>query len=422
MPLSPGSAPLGALPTLQAPWLRSTSAARTPAGWLGAAGDTSTAATVLQWATFLTAIVAVGGLIVTIRGQQKDAKLERNKRHDEQLARWAQDLGSDTPRVRLNAAAALSAFLGSGSPGLRVDLLAVIIANLKIEPDRPVSDVLVRDLEVALRACLEPEKTKWQFLHPLHLLPTSWLPLKRRDQLSELDLARALWLKRLDISKSDLSGLPVDLAFANLRQANLCDVTAPRNVRGWGVFLEYARLSRANLHEARLNKSHCAHAQFHKTRLVSATFKGADLRGASFQQAKLQAVHFERAWLQGAKFEEANVADTYFCDMQHNNAAKLDDSALMSLSTARNLDRAHLTPEHKNAVCTYLVQRGKLNEAQRCYDQSIKAHMSIDGSALRRLGDALRSRGSNDQAEFWFRQANSGDGNAHTEGGPSPLP
>jgi uncharacterized protein YjbI with pentapeptide repeats len=293
------------------------------------AREASLAASALRWAPFLTALVALGGVGLGLRTQRKDRQVERRRRHDEELARTVQSLGSDSAKVRLNAAAAVTAFLGPDSADLHVDLLNVVMANLRIETDNAVADVLVRDLEIALRECL-----------------------RRAGHLKEIDLARSLWLVRLDLSELDLSGIPVDLAFANLERANLSGLRAPRSVRGWGVLLNHARLSRANLHEARLNAASAVGARFHQAQLVSATFKQADLRTAQFHRARLQSAHFEGARLRGAVFTMADVTDTWFCDSRQANPAELDEAALRTLSRARDGSwrRAHLAPEHRAAV------------------------------------------------------------------------
>lgn len=300
-----------------------------------AAREASASAAVLRWAPFLTALVAVGGIGMTLRTQRKDRQVERRRRHDEELARTVQNLGSDSEKVRLNAAAAITAFLGADNSDLHLDLLTVVIANLRIETDASVADMLVRDLEIALREAL-----------------------RRGIRLKDLDLARSLWLVRLDLSGVDLSGVPVDVAFANLTRANLSGLIAPRSVRGWEVTLDYARLSHANLHHARLNRANCVGARFHEARLVSATFKGADLRTAQFHRARLQSAHFELSMLQGAVFVGANVADAWFCNSRDGDAAVLDEAALRSLSRADNWRQAHLTPEHRQAVEALSTSRG----------------------------------------------------------------
>ena len=359
------------------------------------ARDGSVSASLLQWAPFATAVVALIGVGVTLRGQLRERRTERRRRHDEELARTVQNLGSDTARMRLNAGAALSAFLGPNSPEFHADLLAVIIANLKIETDSSVADVLVRDLETALRQCL------------------------RDSRPTELDLSRAPWLVRLDLHDVDLSGIPVDIAFANLTRANLTDLSAPRTVRGWGAILDHARLSRANLHEARLNQISGVGAVFHRSRLVSATFKRADLRQARFQQADLQGAQFTGATLTGAVFTDADIADARFYDARTGYAAVLDDGALRSLAHTRNRswERAWFSPVHRYAVAAHagelnafpayaarLVRRGALRAAADWYQKALDAGVALAPNAMRRLGEALLPQ-DRDAGYTWLQRA-----------------
>lgn len=356
------------------------------------ARESSPSAAMLEWAPFLTALVAIGGIGLSLRTQRRDRLVERRKRHDEELARIVQNLGSQTAAVRLNAAAALTSFLGPESPEFHTDLLTVIIANLKIEPDRSVADVLVRDLELAIRQCLSG-----------------------RARPKELDLARAGWLVRLDLRDLDFGAMPVDIAFANLTRADLSGVVARRTLRGREVVLNSARLTSANLHEARLDGAVGVGATFHRARLVSATFRDADLSRAQFHHADLRGAHFEGAVLAGATFVEADVTDAWFCDARNGRAAALDDGALRTLARTRHRSwrRAHLVPAHRYAIAAYageldaippfaarLVRSGSLDEATRWYGKALAAGVAISPGALRKLGQALHARGgSGDAAE-----------------------
>lgn len=355
----------------------------------------STAAQFLQWAPFITALVAAVGLLVTYRAHLRERQSEQRKRHDEQLTRTVENLGSENAGVRLNTAAALTAYLGSDSPNLQMDLLAVIVANLKFESEAAVNDVLVHDLGLALRACLQ-----------------------QRRPLRTLNLARAQWLKRLDISDIDLTGVQVDLAFADLTRANLSHVVAPRCVRGWKTTLDDARLTGANLHEARFNAVYCRRTTFHGAKLVSATFKHADLRMAQFQQAHLQGAHFEHALLHGAVFTEAKVADAWFCDAYSRSAARLDDEALRSLAHAYRWWDAHLTPFQRIAVEAHagvraampryaarLVGQRELDKAQRWYEACVDRDIPVNAGALRRLGEAFGKQEKTESMVRWLTAA-----------------
>jgi uncharacterized protein YjbI with pentapeptide repeats len=239
------------------------------------------------------------------------------------------NMGADDARVRLNAAASLAPLLrlsgpagtadGSATPWAEAvpvdDLLPVFIANLRVESDQDVRDILVRNLGLSL----------------VKLDRTSGIP-------EHLDLTRVR-VRRLRIAGVRITG--IDLAFSEILDSDLSDVTAKR-LRGLDADLSRSRFTGANLQEARLNGSACVRTRFHRTQLVSATFKGAELVTTQFHQARLQGAHFEDADCTGADFTGADVADAWFCDGRGRRPAMLDEAALRTLAKARNWRAAHL--------------------------------------------------------------------------------
>ncbi len=291
--------------------------------------------TFIRLAPLLTVLVAAGTLAVTYTKDRRAtrearakelaaAAVEARKRHEESVANVVQTLGSESARQRLGAAAALAPVLRDPTdPRISGDLLPVLVANLRIETDGDVADALIRDLGIALRE------------QPPDAGPHD-----------PLDLTRAL-LRRLRIPEVALP--EADVAFSVVTGADLTGCNL-RRLRGFGVDLSDARLSRSNLHEARLNKSVCRDAQFHDARLVSATFKGADLRGAQFQRADLQGARFAGASCQGALFTGANLAEAWFIDPGGGRPAALDESALRTALKARNWRKAHWTKHHRHIL------------------------------------------------------------------------
>lgn len=235
------------------------------------------------------------------------------RRFDETFAQTLARLGSESVAERVSGAASLLAVLKPRYQELVDDVLAVIVANLKLDQPDVVADLLRTAFERAMR------------LYTCDREQTPPAPT--------LDLARTK-LTRVDLEGIDLNGIVLDVAFADLSRANLTGLQLA-GLRGYDVDLREARLSRSNLQEARLNAAKADRAQFHAARLVSATFKPgkdgpASLRGAQFQQAQMQSGHFTGADLTGARFEQANVADTYFLD------ATFDETALRSLLRTAN--------------------------------------------------------------------------------------
>jgi uncharacterized protein YjbI with pentapeptide repeats len=297
-----------------------------PAGFFSAY-----AAPLTALGAFLTAITAIAGVLLTLRGQNKehtrqreadrtDRERSREQRETEsardlaqRLSQLLSDLGSDSEPVQAGAAVSLLSFLNDDSV-LRRQIRLAVLANLKVEHPEAVTKLLIRTFERAVSNA-------------------SLIPL----EALELDLSGACLLganlRGLALPGANLAG--TDLRRADLRAAQLCDAF------GLGVDLSKALIQgeRSSLLNARLPKAVCVSTQFQGAELVNAHFEGAVLRNARFDGARLQAAHLEHgADLRGARFDGANVADTYFRD------AVFDDAALRSLGKAKNVSKAHLSP------------------------------------------------------------------------------
>ena len=291
----------------------------------------------LAWAPFVTGIAAVAAVGATLWKQATDLESARTQLVDEQektrvaneqwQARFLEDqrsareheqeeslrrfdanisaaitnLGAVSETLQVNAAAALATYMKPRYASFHVDLLAVVTANLRLQPTAAVARVLRSDLERLLRLLLGN-------------------PAAYGDDLPhELDFTRSP-LQRFDVSGIDFGATVVDIAFADLSDARLVDAKLFR-LRGREVRLERAYCSRALLREARLDGAHCRGVKLHNANLVSASLKHADLTGAQFQEALMQEAHLEGANLEGANFTRANLANTYFNDAQFDQAA-----------------------------------------------------------------------------------------------------
>lgn len=282
-------------------------------------------------APFITAIVAVLGVVLTIWKQvsentrqreldRRQREVESQRRVDDKFTSIVTNIGSESEAVQASAVVSLTTFLKPEYEFLHDQAFTIVLANLKITHSNPVNRLLVDAFEKALRIRMDAVKGK-------------------RDEF-ELDLSRAS-LKLVNLSELDLSN--ADLGFAQMQQANLRRANLFR-VRGYGANLERARLKQANLNEARLQKSVLKGAHFHGTNLVAADLKECDLTGAQFCQAKMQSAHLEGANITGARFEQANLSDTYFLGVQ------TDTQALRSLMKAVNWQEAHFDEEVKSSL------------------------------------------------------------------------
>ena len=289
----------------------------------------------LSYAPFLTAIVAVAGLFATVwkqistSAQQRiqdrhEQALENQRRFDQNFTKVVENLGSASPALQASAAVSLATFLRPEYSRFHDQVYMVVLANLKIEHEQPVNDLLVNVFEQSIRL----------------RLPSASQAARRYL----LDLSRAS-LDRVDLSGLDLQ--EADLGYARMRGANLTGTNLFR-CGGIAINLERARLTDANLEEARLREARCRGALFHRANLVSARLEEAQLIEAQFEDARLQGAHLQRAALQGARFWNADINDAFFAD------AMFDSAALKSIAKgAKNWRNAHFTAavsEKLNAI------------------------------------------------------------------------
>ncbi len=262
------------------------------------------------YSTIITALVAIIGVIVTIWKLINESSLNREQRENESLRRVDErfnsiitNLGSDSQSNKASAAVSILTFLRPEHQVFHNQVFMILLANLKIQNDEAIYNLLIQGFEEALRVQLST--------------------LKQQDKNYELDLSRA-YLNRVNMSGLDLS--KADLGFATLKSANLHGPkTNLFRARGMEADLEKAWLSEANLNEARFTRADFKYAKFHKSNLVSAVLKEADLSYAEFYQASMQSAHLEEAILIGVKFEQANINDAFFKD------AMFDEATLRSL-------------------------------------------------------------------------------------------
>ncbi|HUS09906.1 MAG TPA: pentapeptide repeat-containing protein, partial [Pyrinomonadaceae bacterium] len=255
---------------------------------------------ILSYATLLTPLVAVGGLLITfwkqITDNNKQKELDRQQRanelqqqernrqeqersrqqRQEESSRRLEDkfsavvrrLGSVSAPIQASAVVSIMTFLNPENKDFHVQTYLLLLANLKIQrvklqqhiadPANLVLDNLLNDLLVAaFEKAIQTQRRIGEV----------------KDQGMEIDLARCC-LNRVNLSNLDLQD--ADFAFSELRNATLTDSILFRS-KGIQANLENARLSRANMGEARFQKVNLKGAQFHKTNLVSAVLKEANL-------------------------------------------------------------------------------------------------------------------------------------------------
>lgn len=258
-------------------------------------------------ATFITASVALIGIVVTIRKQADEKKIQQERdrqqrrddeqrRFDEKFTSIVSNLGSNSLAVQVGAAVSILTFLKPEYADFHDQVFMLILANLKIKHNGTtdtINNLLIEGFEKAIKIHLEDMKGK-EF---------------------ELDLSRS-YLNGVDLSglifnNSKTHLCQINVSSAKLRDADLTDTELYR-VEGIDAVLDKAKLSGANLQEAHFDKALFRGAQLDEANLVSAALEGADLVQANFYKARMQGARLKAAKLQGAKFERSNLSDAKF--------------------------------------------------------------------------------------------------------------
>jgi uncharacterized protein YjbI with pentapeptide repeats len=279
------------------------------------------------YGALITAIVAIGGVLLALQGQTNEKRRERQRKIDE-AARHREErfegtvgsLGSARLGEQTSAAVAITTFVEPEYAEFRERVREVVLGHLKLlgvrkdEGSRVVNGLLVGSLARTLREIGAGDAEQ-----------------------PEINLART------SLRRIDLSGLALpkaDIAYADLTGANLIGSDFYR-ARGIEAILDGVRCGDwTNLEEARLKGASAVRALFHKTRLISVHLEEAVLERAEFYNSRLNTAHFENASLTGAKFADATVIETVFTGADITGAdfrgATFDEAALKSIVRAHN--------------------------------------------------------------------------------------
>lgn len=295
------------------------------------------------WITILTPITGIITLFVTFswsyinyrkdkRQKEDEYKKDKDRKDDERFNEILTQLGSPSLSIKASAASSLLIFIEPFYKRFWKNILVTVPANLK----KSIS------LEPAIQESLT---------YVLQNIVKAQLGIDAKFERLNLSRTSAF---RLDFEGLDFKNIEVDIAFSKMRYANfkdavICKLEGKGGLKGIGVCLNNAKMSKCKLHEARLNNSRCKNTQFHESVLTSATFKNSDLRQAQFQRAQLQSAHFESADLRGANFIKANIKDAYFID------AKFDDITKYSIlkTYKKSWKKAHFDQDIKTELEQY---------------------------------------------------------------------
>lgn len=210
-------------------------------------------------------------------------RLAQERQITEQFGKAVEQLGHDTPRVRVGALYALEQ-LAKTAPTVRAATYELLTAFI-----RAGSPWLTHDPDSLTAIDPNPE--------PEHTSPATQLLLNIRKP--DIQAAIAVLARRTPAENEAIDLQGVDLAGAYLIRAKLARSDFGRSMLAWAV-LDDADLSNANLSRVSLYRAH-----LWNTDLTGATLLHTDLRKADLRGADLSRTNLANANLTGATCDAA---------------------------------------------------------------------------------------------------------------------
>ncbi|TCC18658.1 pentapeptide repeat-containing protein [Kribbella sindirgiensis] len=234
----------------------------------------------------VTAVAGVAGGLFALFKLIEPRRQDFQSRVDHLFAETVTGLGATAESTRVAAASALNAMVRKGDD-LMPDLFAIVTGELRV---KGVSRSMATPLSRTLERLLPAEVAKHPASKRGRMVRRPGGPrLHRRDPLPVLSLDH-LSTMHLELRGLDLRGWDVDLAFSDLRRAQLHDVVFGE-IHGYEVRLDHAVLSGSWIRKGWLRKARLTGAYLHcvrwdQVRLEEANLNGTQLQGAELKQAK----------------------------------------------------------------------------------------------------------------------------------------
>jgi uncharacterized protein YjbI with pentapeptide repeats len=274
----------------------------------------------------LTALVAVGGLLFTVKKALNDRRdtAEREARQRSETEATAETTRFDERFVK--AAAGLS----SVNPGEKSGA-AVLVASMVRDKQANLSDQALQLLLVTLQT---PQDSACERLlrgaleRFAHVAPGRLVADANGEPTAGLSHLQTSYLK---LPHLELPGL--DLAFSVLRKAEFRNAGLAGS-QAYEATLEESDFRAADLTKAQWVKAKAPRARFQNAVLARARLRLADLGGANFFRADLTRANLRQANLKGAKFDRATLSRADF------HGAELDDEALKTILTSEDWEAA----------------------------------------------------------------------------------
>lgn len=294
--------------------------------------------TIIGLAPFLTSVVALLGVFITLwkhlSEQSRQRNLDRKNLEDDRIRRFnekfnavVENLGSESPAIQASAAVSIQTFLKPVYSEFHDQVFMILLANLKVQHSDVIRQLLTAGFETAIRLKSE-------------LVAAENEQIEEKDEKIILDLSGCA-LDRANLAKINLGW--ANLRGTSLQHANLKEACLIR-VRGDGANLEFLNGTGSNFEKARLKGANLRGARFRAANLKWVHLEEANLSNCRFEQALLQGAHLEKSVLNGTHFEQANLNNVFFL------GAKLDITSMTSIVKAYNWRKAHFDSEIREKI------------------------------------------------------------------------
>ncbi|RCW68222.1 pentapeptide repeat protein [Pseudorhodoferax soli] len=297
--------------------------------------------------TLVTAVVAVGGLLLTLNGQRAAHEAESSRRHSEAFFAAQRQFFDANPTSKLAAISTLSAYLGPQAPIHRDNAAQLLVALLEIEQNPTVISHIIATLakhgSLAIVALLRQSNLQLQeqLIEGAKLLPEDFDTWERMDSdapaiqaLADrvqtngkaiVDVLNAMFHRDRAVRGADLSN--VVFALPTVKLSGYADERALQTFGGvswsgrWTLgFARGIRFEETNFAGARLSWLAFEDCNFHNTQLDGARLVGTRFTRCSFSGstslnrfvATLQARAPRTAcfFVWGPTFDDSSFAET----------------------------------------------------------------------------------------------------------------
>lgn len=262
----------------------------------------------------VTAVTAVAGGLFAAFKLIEQRRQDYLNRVNQLVTEALTNLGDAAEPRRVAGATTLATLAGKGD-NLMPDPFTVVTGQLRAHRRTPtVAAPLSRALERLL-----PDKVSE---HPAAGRLTIWWHRHRPSaprrkpyahKLAPLPVLALdhLTAVHLDLHGLDLRGWDVDLAFSDLKRAQLQGVSFGE-LHGLELHLDNAVASGSRIRKGWLRKAHLTGAYLHRIRWNQVHLEGADLSNAQLQGAELQQAKFSGAKLRDTNFAGADIFQANF--------------------------------------------------------------------------------------------------------------